>query len=102
MPLLLVAVSAVVPIEHRSVVTADPCCRGLAAEFLDAICKQTLKGINAGLTLNDIVTSLVLPTELMKRPYLVMHTRRQGVDAGSGGYSLLVVVGTHIRRPAVG
>ena len=30
-----------------------------------------MEGINAGQTLNSIVSSLKLPTELMTRPYLV-------------------------------
>lgn len=40
------------------------------ARFLEVLCEQALAGINAGLTLNDVLSSIKLPTELMKKPYL--------------------------------
>ncbi len=57
------------------------------AAFLEDIIAQTMKGINAGASLNDIVTRLVLPEGLMRRPYLVRVTGFDccGGTLGSGG-----------------
>jgi alkyl sulfatase BDS1-like metallo-beta-lactamase superfamily hydrolase len=38
--------------------------------FLESICDHTLKGINAGKSLNEIVHSLKLDESLLQRPYL--------------------------------
>ncbi len=43
---------------------------GDSATLLETITTQTLEMMNAGATLNDIVHSVELPTQLLERPYL--------------------------------
>lgn len=54
------------------VIGADRVRRALTdtADFLDDLIGQTLKGINAGWSLNEVVHAVVPPAHLLARPYL--------------------------------